>query len=270
MSGISFDKYEGLGNDFLVVEAAPGETELAPALVRRLCDRRFGVGGDGVLLVSPPTEDPSHLGRMRVYNADGSVPEMCGNGLRCVALHLASLRHLPHVDGVIETDAGPRVVLVDRSRGHGEVRVDMGEIRVEEERTVIVGDEEVRLIAADAGNPHAILWPVVRGAHDRARLERLGPAIEKHAAFPRGTNVELASFEGDEVRLTVWERGVGFTLACGTGACATVGVLVARGEAPVGTPITVHLPGGALRVTMDGARAIMEGPARHVFRGHAP
>lgn len=269
MSGIAFDKYEGLGNDFLVVEAAPGETELAPALVRRLCDRRFGVGGDGVILVLPP-DDAGSLGRMRVFNADGSIPEMCGNGLRCVALHLAMTHHLPRVSGVVETDAGPRTVAVDRARGHGDVRVDMGEIRVDGERTLAIDGETVRVLLADAGNPHAILWPAARGDHDRSRIERLGPVIEKHPSFPHGTNVELVSFEGDAVRLTVWERGVGFTLACGTGACATVGALVARGEAPAGVPIIVNLPGGELRVTMEGAHAIMEGPARHVFRGHAP
>lgn len=268
MSGIEFDKYEGLGNDFLVVDA-DDEGAMAPALARRLCDRRFGVGGDGVLLVLPP-RDPAHVARMRVVNADGSVPEMCGNGLRCVALHVARTRELMHLDGLFETDAGLRGVTLDRTRGHGDVRVDMGEVRVTGEHDLDIAGERVHVVAADAGNPHAILTPIARGTHDRARIERLGPAIERHPAFPNGTNVELVSLEDDGARITVWERGVGFTLACGTGACATVAVLVARRDVREGEAVTVHLPGGDLRVTIADGRATMEGPARHVFRGHAP
>lgn len=270
MSGIDFDKYEGLGNDFLVMDV---ESEgFSPALARHLCDRRFGVGGDGVLLVLPPA-DGAHVARMRVVNADGSIPEMCGNGLRCVALHVARRRSLDHLEGVFETDAGLRRVTLDRHGSHGPalVRVDMGKMHVSARRTLEVGGEVVELVVADAGNPHAILLPVGGEHHDRAMLERLGPAIEKHPAFPQGTNVELVSRERDgSFRLTVWERGVGFTLACGTGACATVATLVALGECQAGEAVTVHLPGGDLKITIEDGRAIMEGPARHVFSGHAP
>ncbi len=269
MSGIDFDKYEGLGNDFLVVDA-PALDAMSPSLARRLCDRRFGVGGDGVLLVLPP-EDASHVARMRVVNADGSIPEMCGNGLRCVALHVARRREVAHLEGVFETDAGLRTVTLDRTRGHADVRVDMGEARVLDERTLDIAGERVTLVHANTGNPHAILLPIEHGAHDRSRIERLGPHVEVHPSFENGTNVELVSRETDgSLRLTVWERGVGFTLACGTGACATVAVLVARGECKNDEPVLVHLPGGDLRITVVGGRATMEGPARHVFSGRAP
>jgi diaminopimelate epimerase len=268
MSGIDFDKYEGLGNDFVVIDARDLDA-MAASLARRLCDRRFGIGADGVLLVLPP-DDPAHVARMRVVNADGSIPEMCGNGLRCVALHVARRREVEHLAGVFETDAGVREVALDRTRGHAEVRVDMGTVRVAGERTLEIAGERVTVVAADAGNPHAILLPIGR-EHDRARIERLGSAIETHEAFPRGTNVELVSRDEDgSLRLTVWERGVGFTLACGTGACAAVAVLVARGECADGELVLVHLPGGDLRVTVTGERASMEGPARHVFSGRAP
>lgn len=271
MSGIAFDKYEGLGNDFLVIDgAASGIDSMAPTLARRLCDRRFGVGADGVLLVLAPS-DPSHLARMKVVNADGSSPEMCGNGLRCVALHVARRTEATHVEGVFETDAGLRTVSLDRTRGHAEIAVDMGEVRIIEERTLELGaDGEVRVVVVDAGNPHAILLPTDSEAHDRSILERIGARIERHPAFPKGTNVELVSREQDGVRLTVWERGVGFTLACGTGACATVAALVSRGERREGETVRVHLPGGDLLITMQGGRARMVGPARHVFSGHAP
>lgn len=270
MSGIDFDKYEGLGNDFLVMDAE--SDAFSPALARRLCDRRLGVGGDGVLLVLPPA-DVAHVARVRVVNADGSIPEMCGNGLRCVALHVARRRSLDHLEGVFETDAGLRRVTLDRQGAHGpaRVRVDMGKIHVSTRRTLDVSGELVELVVADAGNPHAILLPIGSDHHDRATLERLGPAIEKHAAFPQGTNVELVSRERDgSLRLTVWERGVGFTLACGTGACAAVATLVELGECRAGEVVKVHLPGGDLNITVSDGRATMEGPARHVFAGHAP
>ncbi|HEY6460763.1 MAG TPA: diaminopimelate epimerase, partial [Polyangiaceae bacterium] len=220
-----FDKYEGLGNDFILVEATdkadfPGER------VVRLCDRRFGVGADGVLLVLPARE-PSCEARMRVINADGSVPEMCGNGIRCVAIHLASKRGQAAGTLRLETDAGERTCEVSAD---GTVTVDMGIVRALGESVLDVDGERIVLALADAGNPHAILF----GTFVRGEVERLGPRIATHPAFSRGTNVEFACVHGDGIELVVWERGVGVTMACGTGACATVAVAVARGLLPVG------------------------------------
>lgn len=260
--GLLFEKYEGLGNDFVVV-TAEREDAVSPDEARAICDRRFGVGADGVLLVLPPREAGA-AARMRVVNADGSVPEMCGNGLRCAAIHVARARALRSGELLFDTDAGPRPCRIDDEDRRGLVAVDMGVVRVTEDLSLEVDGEGWPLTLADAGNPHAI---TVRPA-DRAVIDRVGPRLATHERFPRGTNVEFAVYREREVDLVVWERGCGVTHACGTGACATVAVGVARGRLPAGVPIAVHLPGGTLEVTIDAAgRALMRGPARHVFSG---
>jgi diaminopimelate epimerase len=261
----AFAKYEGLGNDFVVVGEADAR-DVDAALARALCDRRRGIGADGVLLVLP-ANDARNAGRMHVINADGSVPEMCGNGLRCVALHVARARGMTKGDLVFETDAGPRACTIDDANGAGMVTVDMGVVKTEPSPRILdVRGESLEAFVADVGNPHAVLFD----EPSRARAEAVGPIVE--VAFPRGTNVELARLAADgAVDLVVWERGVGITLACGTGACATVAVMCARGMLPRGVPATVRLLGGALAVTIgEGGRATMRGPARHVFSGHVP
>jgi diaminopimelate epimerase len=208
---------------------------------------------------------------MRVVNADGSIPEMCGNGLRCVALHLArrarggrDRAHANDLELRVETDAGPRVCRVDATDSGALVTVDMGPVRVLGDRTVAVDGQTVVVAVADAGNPHAVLF----GEFAPSDAESLGPRIATHADFPRGTNVEFARAGADGIDLVVWERGVGMTLACGTGACATAAVACAKGLAQRGRPVAVRLPGGALEVTIDEVgRATMRGPARHVFSG---
>lgn len=266
MSALRFAKYEGLGNDFLVVDA---ETEgLVPeALAAQLCDRRRGVGGDGVLLVLPPRG--AHQGataRMRVINADGSVPEMCGNGLRCLALHLSRRTPSELQDFVIETDAGPKTCRVRRTGEHGgEVTIDMGVVSVTGTREVTVDDRTFALTLADAGNPHAIFL----GAFERADVDRYGHALATHPSFPRGTNVEFVSRRSPTVaHAVIWERGCGITLACGTGACATGAVLAEAGLAPYGEELTIELLGGPLGVLVErDGHVRMRGPARFVFEG---
>jgi len=276
MEKANFTKYEGLGNDFVVIERARAEDFDARlrALVPALCDRRFGIGADGVLVVLPPS-DPGAVARMRVINADGSIPEMCGNGLRCVALHLAMARGPGDLDLLVETDAGPRACSVLRlGPGEAHVRVDMGVVRVIERRRIALGgapgepDESVDVAVVDAGNPHAVIFRA-----DPARdIDRLGPALAQHASFPSGTNVELVERVGDLLDVLVWERGVGRTLACGTGACAVVAEASATGLVPLDAPVTVRLPGGTLSITHDPktGRTELDGPARLVFRGDAP
>jgi diaminopimelate epimerase len=262
MGELAFDKYEGLGNDFIVVDAAD-EDALPAERIRALCDRHFGVGADGVLLVLP-SRSPGAAARMRVVNADGSVPEMCGNGVRCVALHVARARGLRDGEIVVDTDAGALRCAIKDGGDEALVTVDMGVVRVLGDRTLDVDGSRVVMVLADAGNPHAILF----GAFGRGEIERLGPRLAAHAEFPRGTNVEFANVTGDGIDLVVWERGVGLTLACGTGACATAAVACAKGLARPGEPLAVRLPGGRLDVTVsvDG-RATMRGPARRVFSG---
>lgn len=264
---LAFRKYEGLGNDFIVVDAVD-EGALPASRAPALCDRRFGVGGDGVLLVLPPVSAEG-AARMRVVNADGSVPEMCGNGVRCVALHVARARGLREGALVIDTDAGPcRCAITDRG-DDAQVTVDMGVVRVLGDHHLDVAGCPVTLTAADAGNPHAILF----GDFSKGEIERLGPVLSVHPLFERGTNVEFARVSGrgaDGIDLVVWERGVGLTLACGTGACATAAVACAKGLAPPGSPLAVRLPGGRLDVTVGpDSRVTMRGPARHVYSGVA-
>jgi diaminopimelate epimerase len=265
MGALRFAKYEGLGNDFLVVDSE-SEAIVPEALAVQLCDRRRGVGGDGVLLVLPP-RDGSARARMRVINADGSVPEMCGNGLRCVALHLARRdRTLGPVELIVDTDAGPKTCVVTCSTDHeGEVSIAMGAVRVTGTREVTALGRSFTLTTADAGNPHAVFM----GSFDRADVERYGPALATDPSFVRGTNVEFVRRRSPtHAEVIVWERGCGITLACGTGACATAVVLTNAGLAPYDKELTIELLGGPLHIRVDANEQVqMRGPARFVFDG---
>ncbi len=255
MNELPFTKYEGTGNDFVVLEgraALAFDARLAPGL----CDRHFGVGADGVLLILPP-QHPGSAARMRVINADGSEPEMCGNGLRCVALAVGTGAV------VIDTGAGTKSCDVRVGEHGATVTVDMGAVRWIEARTFSLPSGSLSGSIVDAGNPHLISFDPV-ATTDRAAL---GAALETHGSFPNRTNVEFARIDAGRIELSVWERGVGFTLACGTGACATavaawhLGLLDAA-------QVDVHLPGGTLRIERGtGDRVWMTGAARRVFSG---
>ena len=262
-AGRGFAKYEGLGNDCLVIDATT-EDAVSAEDAARLCDRHFGVGGDGVLLVLPP-RDPSHTARMKVLNADGSVPEMCGNGLRCVALHVALEGRLPDGPLTFETDAGLRPAELRREGATAHVRVDMGVVRFLGTRTLATPLGDVEVLLGVAGNPHAILF----GDYASADVDRLGPVLATHAAFPEGTNVEFCRVTADAIEVVVWERGVGRTLACGTGACAVAVVACATGRWKDVARVPVRLPGGTLLVEpgLGEASTWMTGPARRVFEG---
>jgi diaminopimelate epimerase len=281
-------KYEGLGNDFIVVERPTTQRDDAAdaALARALCDRHFGVGADGLLFVDPQT--PS----MHVVNADGSIPEMCGNGLRCVALHYA--RREPAQEGPlllrIATGAGPHDCHIERTPGQdGEawVTVEMAVPSLDPHHVpaaqaeplidtpIAVGEHTLRLTGVSMGNPHAVTFDVLPEPV-RIRQVTLGPAVQALPLFPRGVNVGFASAVGvDEAgvatrfTLDVYERGAGWTLACGTGACAAGVAAVVTGRAPRHTPLRFDLPGGPLEITVGepGERVRMRGPARFVFEG---
>jgi diaminopimelate epimerase len=253
-----FAKYEGLGNDFIIIEAGEGDVGTSEAVL--LCERRRGIGADGVLVVSPSRE---HDVRMRVFNADGSIPEMCGNGIRCVALHVATERGLDRAELVIATDAGPRSCVVERRGERATVRVDMGIVRYVGDRTLTLDGNDLDVAIADAGNPHAILF----GDFADARVNVLGPRIASADAFPNGTNVEFAHVRAGSIDLVVWERGVGRTLACGTGACATAVVAAAKGLMK-SARVRISLPGGDLEIEPHATGStFMTGPATRVFRG---
>ena len=280
-----FAKYHGLGNDFVVVDlrtASRADTAEAqdPEHVVALCDRQFGVGGDGVLAVLPPTT-PGADARMRVLNSDGSEAEMCGNGIRCVARELFERGGVARRELVIDTGAGPLACTIEDDRRvtvlMGAPRLLRGEIpmtgpageRCVEQPFELAGEPARAITCVSMGNPHAITFV---GSRDETwRLANaIGPVVERHAWFPHRTNVEYAFVRSRrEIDLVVWERGCGITLACGTGACATTVAAILTGNADEAVPVRVNLPGGSLEITVLAgyANVAMTGPAVHVFDG---
>jgi diaminopimelate epimerase len=256
---LRFSKYHGLGNDFVVVDGPL----MDPARAVRLCDRHRGVGADGVVTVLPP-RTPGAAATMHIYNPDGSVPEMCGNAIRCLAVHLATTRGAPDAQ-VIDTGAGPKRCTVHRGAGGRveAVSVEMGPARVEGEQDFDVSGERLHAVRVNMGNPHAVLFD----APTRERAAAVGPSIER--AVAGGVNVGFARPGPGGIDLVVWERGAGLTDACGTGACAAAVAAVRGGAARAGAPVEVRLPGGALTITVaaDLGGVTMRGAAEHVFDG---
>ena len=263
---LRFDKYEGLGNDFVVVGV--DFSSIGEEVAIRLCDRHLGVGADGVLFAGVEGGRPY----MRVRNADGSSPEMCGNGVRCVALHLRRSGLVASNEFELDTDAGPHLVHVlddDRVRvgmrppslAPSDLPLQSSEPWLDE--PISVAGHDLRVTAVSMGNPHAVTFDAEL---DR---QRIGPALERDPRFPRGVNVGFAAVKPGELELAVWERGVGWTRACGTGACAAGVAAVETGRAERGEIQRVALPGGVLDIRVDGpgAPVHMTGPARHVFSG---
>jgi diaminopimelate epimerase len=257
MGAIAFTKYEGLGNDFIVVSLLP--EDLAPAQAVQLCDRHRGIGADGVLLVSPGPAGSA--ARMVVINADGSRPEMCGNGLRCVALHLA-LNSEGASEFRVETDAGTHHCSVELDGAEAQVVASMGRAELRGSYTHPVSGLEFALIST--GNPHAVTF--VDRLDDEV-IDRVGPEISK--GLPGGANVEFVAAAENGFDVVVWERGVGRTQACGTGAVAVVVAAATAGRAQYDQPVRVRLPGGLLHITVrDGSlETVLRGPARRVFAG---
>lgn len=266
---MKFEKYHGIGNDFVLAELDTGQEEVAPdaSLLERLCDRHRGVGADGLILVGALTDDGA---RMIIYNRDGSRPEMCGNGVRCVVAMLADAGVLAVGEGItILSDAGPRpCVLVDGTRGNWRVAVDMGEPVIGEKRSPIeVGNHTLDWLDVDMGNPHAVTFVSPRPSIEE--IDAMGEVLNGgHATFPQGVNVEFVVDEGGALDVVVFERGVGRTQACGTGACAVAVAAWDQGlrDRDEG-PVVVKLPGGPLEIEWRAGRVWMTGPAEHVFTG---
>jgi len=281
---VRFTKMQGLGNDYVYIDLI-SEVDVAQVeaigwsnLARRVSDRHFGVGGDGLIAILPGEQADF---RMRMFNADGSEGEMCGNGIRCAGklIHDHGLCESNHLQ--IETRAGvKRLDLMLKGDSVDSVRVDMGppllqrrQIPVSgepETETVLdeelcVGEKQLRITAVSVGNPHCVTWV---GDVRNAPVAEIGPLIENHALFPQRTNVEFAQVDSrDHIRMRVWERGSGETMACGTGACAATvaGVLTGKTDRNV----TVELPGGTLFVQWDKTsnHIYMTGRAAEVYRG---
>lgn len=282
---IEFTKYHGLGNDFILIDnRASSEPVLTPAEAVKLCDRHFGIGADGVIFALPGKNGSDYS--MRIFNSDGSEPEMCGNGIRCLAKFLADLGAPPAntpqkqtSDSVykIHTLAG---MMVPQLRADGQVRVDMGTPRllaaeipttlVASSRQVIEEPLEVAgkswlVTCVSMGNPHCVTF-----VDDVAAipLEVIGPQFEHHPVFPKRTNTEFIQvIRRDYLKMRVWERGAGATLACGTGACASLVAAVLTGRCE--RFATVELPGGCLEIEWSATdeHLYMTGPAVRVFEG---
>jgi diaminopimelate epimerase len=275
---LPFWKYHGTGNDFVVVEAPDGRPDwLTDEVVRKVCDRHFGVGADGILLVE---KGRAAAWFMRVLNADGSEAEMCGNGIRCVARHLRE--RLGVADEVIpvETLAGvkPCRIRTGADGAVASVAVGLGAPILQRERIPMAGAGDalgVRVSAAgrdftgngvSMGNPHFVIFEGV----DIPEGERYGALLSTSPLFPRHANVEFAEAVGeDHFRVVVYERGCAITMACGTGAGATAVAAVLTGRAQAGRPVRIDLPGGPLTLTVaEGfAEVTLEGPAVPVFQG---
>lgn len=272
MAELAFSKYEGLGNDFIVVdESAFGATPIDAALARFLCDRHRGIGADGVLVVGERNGKSS----MHVYNADGSEPEMCGNGLRCVALYLQQKKGAAVTDLEIETPAGPHrcrilgdgisVEVQMRAASFDPATLPLNASAPWLDNKFAVEGLEIAATAVSVGNPHLVIFDALTSTQQ----QKLGPRLEHDPLFPRAVNVGFAEIRGEGISLRVWERGVGFTEACGTGACAAAAAAVQTGRLQRERAIVVSLPGGDVSVFVgkEGAPLLMAGPARHVFDG---
>ncbi len=270
---LRFTKMHGLGNDFIVIDAISQRPNLSPETIRQLSDRRFGIGCDQILVVDYPT-NPEVDFRYRIYNADGSEVENCGNGARCFAKFVRERKLTGKTSISVETSTGIMVLNIDND---GNIRVDMGEPELSPGRipftapsiaphySIDVDNRAYRIGAASMGNPHAVL--IVEDV-ETAPVLSLGPKIEHHPSFPNRVNVGFMEIiSRREINLRVFERGVGETLACGTGACAAVACGVQQGV--LDSNVTVHLPGGDLTIHWEGPNQslFMTGPATSVFHG---
>jgi diaminopimelate epimerase len=275
---LRFTKMHGCGNDFVVVDDLAGEWDFDEDAISLLCDRHFGIGADGLILLRRAT-DPEADFFMVYHNADGSLAEMCGNGVRVFARFLDESGLLDGDTVAVQTLGGiKRIEIIRDSTGmFALARVDMGtpELSAADIPTTLVGDPvvdtmvstelgDVPVTCVSMGNPHAVTW---FDDVETAPVTTLGPLVETADSFPNKTNVEFAHVAApDRIRLRVWERGVGETLACGTGACATLVAAALTGR--TGRRATVELPGGDLDIEWTEAGSVlMTGPAETVFVG---
>ncbi|WP_424244565.1 diaminopimelate epimerase [Elusimicrobium posterum] len=268
-----FEKWQGIGNDFVVINCTHSQLKDPAGAAVKMCDRHFGIGADGLVLIEK--SDKCDF-KMRIINSDGSEPEMCGNGLRCAAKYIKDSGLTEKNKFTIETLAG---VMEPEILSNGEIKVNMGaptltpsKIPValadtESNRNITIDIEGTKITgtAVSMGNPHFVIFT---DNTDDATLHNLGPKIEKHTMFPRKTNVEFITIlDRKNIRMRVWERGAAVTLACGTGACASTVACILEGKTE--NQITVHLDGGNLNIEWAGQSSpvFMTGAALKVFEG---
>ncbi len=285
MAELRFEKWHGTGNDFVMVEDWPGELDLPADLVAALCDRHLGVGADGLIRVaSPSVADREALDTRNAHafmdyrNADGSLAEMCGNGVRCLAKLAFERGLVDATELTVATRAAPKRVWLDVDGGRvRSVRVDMGPPELEVDRIPMAGPAGSRFLAepfehdgvtykasaVSMGNPHLVLF--VERDPDQVDVHRIGPQLEHDPRFPNRTNVEFVAPASDGIKLRVWERGVGETMACGTGACASLVAASLAGLSP--RTANIHFPGGTLMGEWTDDTVFLSGPAERAYAG---
>jgi|AntRauTorckE6833_2_1112554.scaffolds.fasta_scaffold00309_7 diaminopimelate epimerase len=279
---INFLKMHGLGNDFVMIDDLEDNIENYKDLAIKLCDRHFGIGADGIILIKNTNLDNADF-KMRIFNPDGSEAEMCGNGIRCFAhfLHLNDLSDKNKLD--IETLAGIiKPEIINYGDDDSKVRVNMGKpnyslksmnideslIELNQDKLenypLIIDGKKYMINTVSMGNPHTIIYV---DNLDKIDLKNIGPIIEKNPLFKNKTNVEFVKIiDKETIDVKVWERGAGATLACGTGACAAAAVSIDQNK--VDKDIKVNLPGGQLKITKtNNNEMMMTGPSTFVFKG---
>ena len=275
--GIEFTKWQGCGNDFVLVDDRRESIKDPAELSRKMCDRHYGIGADGLIIIRPSDKADT---RMRIYNTDGSEAEMCGNGIRCFARWVYELGLVPGEEFTVETGAGILVPKIIKENGRiTGVRVDMGQPVLDAEKiptkgfgtgrvvdkTIEVLGETYHVTCVSMGNPHCVvLWDDL----STLDIEKLGPAFENHPAFPNRVNTEFVSVrDKNHVRMRVWERGAAVTMACGTGACATLTACVLNGRTE--RKAEIELDGGKLFIEWSEKdnHIYMTGPAEEVYKG---
>lgn len=283
MTKIKFTKMQGLGNDYIVIDESQEEQipeNQKPIISKNLCNRRFSVGADGVIFVSAAARQGADI-RFRIFNADGSEAEMCGNGIRCFSKYVYENGVCTREKMQVETMVDVKKLILTLDEGKvTSVRVDMGTATFKPEdipmkttamefidKEIMVDDKTFKMTALAVGNPHAVIFT---DDIEAVALEKIGPLIECHPSFPQRINVHFVRVLGrNEVEIITWERGSGVTLACGTGATSSVLAGYRRGL--LDEDVLVHLPGGELNITVyhegDDIGAFMEGDAVTVFKG---
>ncbi len=275
--GIEFTKWQGCGNDFVLVDDRSESIKDPAELSRKMCDRHYGIGADGLIIIRPSDKADT---RMRIYNTDGSEAEMCGNGIRCFARWVYELGLVPGEEFTVETGAGILVPKIIKENGRiTGVRVDMGQPVLDAEKiptkgfgtgrvvdkTIEVLGETYHVTCVSMGNPHCVvLWDDL----STLDIEKLGPAFENHPAFPNRVNTEFVSVrDKNHVRMRVWERGAAVTMACGTGACATLTACVLNDRTE--RKAEIELDGGKLFIEWSEKdnHIYMTGPAEEVYKG---
>ncbi|MCL1811146.1 MAG: diaminopimelate epimerase [Methanomassiliicoccaceae archaeon] len=271
-----FWKYHGIGNDFILIDGISSEIEIDGERCKLMCDRNFGIGADGVVFLLPGERTDLS---MRVINADGSEAEMCGNGIRCLAKHAYDFGLVGKEEFTVGTLAGVKTTKVFLDGGKvTTVMLDMGAPILDGRTIPIDYDGEfidqpfavdgfsLKGSAVSMGNPHFVTFSDL----SNNETDKLGPVLEGHPFFPRRTNVEFCRIKDGNIHVKVYERGVGWTLACGTGACASATAAAMNGLVPFDEPLDVRLPGGWLKITVEKGlgHVRMEGPATLVFEGN--